>query len=274
MKEFFADVYFSFVPELLARFPEAENICDLSQNERSRLDGIIHEPARLSYYAAHILKRHALSTTYAGISPKAWEFTATPQGRPEILNQPPAGEIYFNISHCNGAVACMVSNIPSCGVDIEDVRRKADLKSVAEEVFSTAELARFREIRSQKPGDDTAARHFFSIWCLKEAYMKAMGLGFKINPRSFGFILSDNARISLEHKDNATQDKWQFSLHRPGNNFCLATAMQTTGDNVTKDRLLDLFGSKSDSPASPSAETMSGKAPQISKAPTGIPRKA
>ncbi|MBN1864212.1 MAG: 4'-phosphopantetheinyl transferase superfamily protein [Victivallales bacterium] len=221
----FADVYFSLVPEILEKFPEHKNIRELSDDEQSRLEGITNGPARLSYYAAHILKRHALSK-YAAVPPEEWKFATTRHGRPEITNKPHNKKIHFNISHCNTAVACIISDMPQCGIDLEDVRRKADLDAVAEEVFSTAELAHFRKMRSKKPSRDTLARHFFSIWCLKEAYMKALGMGFKINPKSFGFKLSGKSGISIEPTGKLKdKDLWQFYLSQPQNNFILATAI-------------------------------------------------
>ena len=85
-------------------------------------------------------------------------------GKPSIVGHP---EIYFNLSHCKEAVACVISNHP-IGIDVETIREPKD--SLVRYTMNEAEI---REIDlSENP-----VSSFIRLWTMKEATAKLLGTG-------------------------------------------------------------------------------------------------
>ena len=100
--------------------------------------------------------------------------------------KPVADSIYFNVSHAGNYVVGVVSDC-EVGCDIEKIE-KAPLE-IAEHYFSPAE---YTYIKSAADRD----KAFFTLWTLKESYMKMTGKGmsllldsFEILPTADGFTL-------------------------------------------------------------------------------------
>ena len=85
-------------------------------------------------------------------------------GKPYFPNHP---EIHFNISHCDKAVACMLSKKP-VGIDVESI--KPFDQDLAEYISTDGELASILE--SHDP-----SLTFTVIWTKKESYCKLTGRG-------------------------------------------------------------------------------------------------
>lgn len=102
----------------------------------------------------------------------------TPNGKPYL-----AGEerLYFNLSHSEGMVMCAIAE-KEVGCDVE---KKAVLdRRLAEYVMTEYELERIYGFER----DTEQQEMFFRLWTLKESYMKATGLGIRLEPKSFGMI--------------------------------------------------------------------------------------
>ena len=72
------------------------------------------------------------------------------------------------------------------GVDVEDTERSGETVEIADQFFSPLEAAALRAL----PADRQRAR-FFDYWTLKEAYIKARGMGLAIPLEQFSFLLDD-----------------------------------------------------------------------------------
>lgn len=109
-------------------------------------------------------------------------------GKPSLAEHP---EIHYNLSHANGIAACMVSDC-ECGIDCENVR---DFRpNVMKRAFSDKE----REMVEKAPESEKNLL-FFRLWTLKEAYVKALGIGisYPMNTAEFSF---DGENIITEIK--------------------------------------------------------------------------
>ena len=78
--------------------------------------------------------------------------------------------IFFSLSHAGDLALCAVSGVP-VGCDIELVK-DAPLE-IAPRIFCPGERAYLRNARDDKE----AQRRFFTLWTLKESYMKMTGEG-------------------------------------------------------------------------------------------------
>ncbi len=143
----------------------------LDESERTRAARLHFEHDRRDFLAAHALRRLCLAH-YLGCEPPSLRFTATGNGKPQLADVPAQLPLEFNLSHTRGLVACAVTLGRACGVDVERVRPMHDMAGVARTVFSDAERTFLAAA-----GEKTRESAFFALWTLKEAYVKATGLG-------------------------------------------------------------------------------------------------
>lgn len=148
---------------------DAAAITLLDAEERARMARFVFERDQRLYLAAHALVRRALSR-HADVDPAAWRFVAEEGGRPVLAGPAPVPPLRFNISHCRGLVACAIARDRDVGVDVE---RIADLpRDLIDRIASPAEAAALRALPAA-----AQAERFFTLWTLKEAYVKARGKG-------------------------------------------------------------------------------------------------
>ena len=159
---------------------------ELEQYERFKV-----EKARRLYLAARALARSTLSLYYPAVEPADWRFKFNRHGRPEIDGPDAWPPLRFNLSHTDGLVACLVTLELDAGVDVEFIERRINLVGVAKHSFSKIEA---REVRA-RAGRARRTR-FFSYWTLKEAYIKARGMGLALPLRRFSYGFEERGEPS------------------------------------------------------------------------------
>ena len=187
-------------PSLLARYRSI-----LSNDERLRLDRFVFEKDRRRFVVAHALLRTSLSR-YADIAPEDWVFETNEYGKPYLTSPDRFSFLRFNLSHAGDLCACALTVNHELGLDVEAVDRVKDLQ-IAETVCCEAELLDLKSL----PPDAQPAR-FCEYWTLKEAYVKARGVGLSVPLDQCCFWLEGDDRASLrfgsEGDDSPSQ--WQF----------------------------------------------------------------
>ncbi|MGY3617870.1 4'-phosphopantetheinyl transferase family protein [Bradyrhizobium sp. USDA 10063] len=147
----------------------------LDVQETDHLARLRHHEDRRSYLAAHAGARLILGHA-VGRPPNALQFGSSPNGKPFLLGHPQ--EIDFSLSHARGAVAVAAARMP-IGVDVEPLREVNHLDSMIELVLAAEEQAVLR-----KASKASRSRMFLRYWTLKEALLKAAGLGFAVSPNA------------------------------------------------------------------------------------------
>ncbi|MBI1890861.1 MAG: 4'-phosphopantetheinyl transferase superfamily protein [Burkholderiales bacterium] len=193
----------------------------LDAEEKERFHRFHFDPDRHHYLAAHVLLRLTLSR-YAPLPPSEWRFVRGSHGKPAIAPDSNLPPLCFNLSHTKGLVACVISLDRECGIDVETIRPMRDMQGVAQTVFSPSEIA---WLNSHAEAD--LPRKFFSLWTLKEAYIKAIGLGFSAPVPKISF---DMTALRLEIGYPATHDRasWFFHLQQATAMHSLALASRGT----------------------------------------------
>jgi 4'-phosphopantetheinyl transferase len=193
----------------------------LSDDERERLARLRRESDRRAFLAAHALVRSALSR-YAEVPPEGWTFTANHWGRPEIAGPGAVPALRFSLSHTSGLTACAVALDRDCGVDVEAFDRSGDPLKIARRVLSPKEIA---DLEARPAG--TRRDHFLAYWTLKEAYVKARGMGLSLPLREFSFSLAgERIRIEFAEPGADVASSWQFASLRPTPRHVLAIAVR------------------------------------------------
>jgi len=152
----------------------------LAPEERRRYEAFVFDRHRHEYLMTRALVRTTLSR-YGGIAPKDWRFVANAHGRPELAPDllTPVGSslssLSFNLSNCLSLVVCLVSERHEIGVDVEPLARADHILEVADTVFSDEELMELRALDAPRARDRAV-----SLWTLKEAYIKARGMGLSL----------------------------------------------------------------------------------------------
>ncbi|MEA1674897.1 4'-phosphopantetheinyl transferase family protein [Nitrospirillum sp. BR 11163] len=163
----------------------------LDEGEQIRARRFVFEANRREYVAAHGLARLWLGRVL-GRSPAALAFTLlTPQGKPGLVDAP-AG-LDFNLSHTDGLVACAMTLEAGTrvGVDVERGDRRIGVE-VATAMFAAEELAWLDARPTGRSGPDLV-----TFWTLKEAYIKALGLGLSLPTDSFA--IAPDGPILVRH---------------------------------------------------------------------------
>jgi 4'-phosphopantetheinyl transferase len=179
----------------------------LSPDEHDRRQRFHFERDRHSFLITRALVRTVLSR-YAGVPPTAWRFVPNAYGRPEIAGPEGVPPLRFNVSHTQGLVVCLVAVDREIGVDVEPVDRPAPGFGVAERYFAPAEVARLRRVSAAE-----FPQAFLDFWTLKEAYIKARGMGLSLPLADFAFHLEPDGSIQISFTRNIADDPatWQFT---------------------------------------------------------------
>ncbi len=161
-------------PELMASYGAL-----LTPVELEREAGFRFARDRELFRLTRAVQRVVLSA-YVDIRPDAWRFRIDERGRPWI-DAPVVDAPVFNLSNTHGLVACAVSHA-EVGVDVEEVESRPAPLEVARDYFSPRELAGLRALAPERQ-----PRRFYDLWTLKEAYLKARGMGLGIPLDRFSF---------------------------------------------------------------------------------------
>ena len=152
---------------------------------------------------------------YSAVPPRDWRFVRNERGRPEVAGPAGAPALSFNLSHTRGLVAAIVTGGGEVGVDIEPLDRRESFERIAERLFDPAEVRALRSL----PEPDRPLR-FLELWTLKEAILKARGVGLTVPFPRIDFVGGEPRSA-----------RWHLALERPTEGHLLARAIgRRSGD--------------------------------------------
>lgn len=193
-------------PQLLARLDPAE---------RMRAARFRFAADRDAYIAAHALLRSALATELGQPAPEIG-LAADANGKPYLAGSP----VRFNLSHTRGLVAVAIAHGTEVGIDVEQVDPRRLGADTAEHHFARSEVEQLYALPRAARTDAS-----FAFWTLKEAYVKAVGLGLRIPLDAFAFTLSP---LTIRFSPRLADDPrlWQFHREEPVPGFAMAVAVR------------------------------------------------
>jgi 4'-phosphopantetheinyl transferase len=127
-------------------------------------------------------------------------------GKPRV--EPECG-LRFNLANSVGLVVCVAGWGGEVGVDVEPYARAGEILELAGEVFSALETVELERLPHEKKLDRA-----LSLWTLKEAYIKARGIGLSLPLKEISFLFDDAEEIRLELGSGVHDDPahWRFCL--------------------------------------------------------------
>ena len=222
--------------------PAVEEACAalLDNAERARAARFRFDRHRREYLATHALTRMALSHSHP-LPPHAWSFSVNQYGKPSPV---PECGLRFNQSNSVELAVCLISRRAAqsgdaasdagidVGVDVESFARAEEIVPLAARVFSAAE-------RTQLEVLPIAARpnRALSLWTLKEAYIKARGMGLSLPLQQISFLFdgpnedgSDAIRFEVAPGVDDDPGRWRFCrFDHAGHRIALAVEANAAG---------------------------------------------
>lgn len=128
----------------------------------------------------------------------------TDQGKPYLADYP---DLYFNLSHSGNVAACAVADC-EVGMDVQVYGKGRE--AVAKRFFTGQEQEMLQRAKEEGRFEEV----FFSLWSIKESYLKYTGLGMKMGLDSFDIDFDSQRIIGLSDKEGAAKQVYfrQISL--------------------------------------------------------------
>lgn len=174
----------------------------LNPEEKTRAQRFYFERHRRRFATARTCVREILGT-YLKQLPQEIAFTYEKHGKPALINN---GNIHFNVSHTGDLGILAVSTHP-VGVDMEQYSGRP-YAGIAKQLFSEQEQSTLKMMPQA-----TQAAFFFRIWALKEAFIKANGLGLSYPLQQITMPLAGTEPVLLE--DSLHHQTWKIAHFMP-----------------------------------------------------------
>lgn len=180
----------------LSRTPDRGTIERLlpfvDQEKQTRIRRFYHWEDSLRTLFGDILIRQIILDSM-GIDNEDITFSTNDYGKPFLDNDP---DFHFNISHSGNWVVGAVDRHP-VGIDVEQIA-PIDL-DISKNYFSPDE-----HIDLMKQPDRLA--YFFTLWTLKESYIKIVGQGLSLPLNSFSIRFQENRQIRIKAENETLHD--------------------------------------------------------------------
>ncbi len=196
----------------------------LSSTEQKRYQRYLAKRKKVEFFLARKFTKDILG---ARLNVPIYQIDLQPDasGKPFLFLAGKPFPLYFNISHTSGFITCVISEHKYTGIDIEYATGSRD--AVMQRFFHPHEIREYRTLpRSRQE------RRFYTLWTLKEAYLKAIGSGMRTPLNSFWFSIVDHgktqtATIHFEDPDNPEAGRRFHFLHlQPTAEHFLAVAVK------------------------------------------------
>jgi 4'-phosphopantetheinyl transferase len=196
----------------------------LKKKTAERLLPFVHETKQTRIRAFHIWE-DSLRTLFAdllirhiiinktNLKNEELSFSANEHGKPRLNN---LSNFHFNLAHSGSWVICAIAS-KNIGVDIEKIV-PIDLE-ISKNYFSKDE-----HFDLMKKADKT--KHFFTLWTLKESYIKQLGRGLSLPLNSFSICFRDDDEIRIESQGKTIHDIF-FARYAIDNNYKMAVCAQS-----------------------------------------------
>lgn len=171
-------------------------------------------------------------------------FSRDAKGKP-FLNNQLTSQITFNVSHQGDytVLAGFTSdNYQSeIGIDVMKIHYQGgksitDFFRLMNKNFSDEEWTNIKKHSMERDQLKAFMRH----WCLKESYVKNIGVGITIDLRKISFEITEDhlttsniVRSTKVRVNDIPMDNWKFEEHLIDENHCLAIALREVNNSAT-----------------------------------------
>lgn len=193
----------------------------LEPHEVEALGNFANDELRLRALRTRALVRTVLAGYLPGVDPGDLRFAKGEHGKPELASEFASSNLYFNLTHTDGLVALAVCRHRDVGIDAENLYERTTALKLARRYF-TAEEARNMEALPplQQP------KRFYTLWTLKESWMKATGRGLMAGTDNAAFSLDANHQVDGLSFAAYDATDWRFWQFAPSAEHVVAVALR------------------------------------------------
>ena len=191
----------------------------LTQDERVRAKEYYFAVDRNRYIIARAILRKLIAM-YLDITPQDILFGYTEYGKPylDIKNNPQV--LKFNLAHSRDSIVYGFTKSIDVGVDVEFINKEFVIDDLVQHCCSKQEQNKLITL-----SDEQKYSYFYNLWVIKEALVKAMGLGLSYDLREIHINFSENKLISAIDVVNNCKLYWTQDTFVSYNGYCSAFAL-------------------------------------------------
>jgi 4'-phosphopantetheinyl transferase len=203
----------------------------LSAGEHQRFLSQRLPKGQLQFLITRIVLRHLFSVYHPDRQPDKWIFEKSETGRPLVdVSQSP---LQFNLTHTGKLLLIAMTRSGAPGVDAEVLGRNVNVTEIAQRYFSYAEAMQILDAAPERRNE-----LFLRFWTLKEAAVKATGLGLARELRRFSFtspmtknfLFTDNC--CTKESQAMKFEFWSTTVDQHVVGVCLASPDNKTADAI------------------------------------------
>jgi 4'-phosphopantetheinyl transferase len=222
------DIWWVPLPEIEYDLLQADYVGCLSREELHRLQSRRLPKGQFQFLFTRVVLRHLLSAYHPSIAPADWLVDRSESGRPHLSKaQTP---LSFNLTHTSDCLVFAFSQYANPGIDIELLSRTTEYEGIAKRYFSAQEYGDLLQL----PEAERVVL-FFRLWTLKEAAVKASGLGLARGLRRFRFRQQNGELLSCVYDVADSGEmvrRFQFWSTCFRNYVVAAALVSETGKNI------------------------------------------
>ncbi|MGH6949611.1 MAG: 4'-phosphopantetheinyl transferase family protein [Vitreimonas sp.] len=198
----------------------------LSKTEWARARRFVDARHRQRFVASRIGLRGILGA-HTGHEPSPLAFAENEFGKPHLVGFP---SLNFSLSHSDDQAVLAIREGAAIGIDIERVRA-LEHDEIAARYFCASEAAWI----DARPSEEERRTAFFQTWTLKEAVVKALGMGMSMPLSEFEVSAGDTPPRLVVPAPGASLD-WQLRLLTAPTGYLCALAAPGASEVVVTQR--------------------------------------
>jgi 4'-phosphopantetheinyl transferase len=196
----------------------------LQPAECERLDAAHSAENRMRILATRAMQRTVLAGYAEGIGPAALRFVTGEFGKPRLAPEFDSLGLHFNVTHTDGLVAIAVGRHRDIGLDAENIYERTTALKLARRYFTAEESRNLEALPlARQP------LRFYSLWTLKESWMKATGRGVGAGIDNVSFSLDDDHQVQGLSFAAYDASDWRFWQYTPSKEHVMALALRAPG---------------------------------------------
>lgn len=195
----------------------------VSETTRLPLSGSIQNNAhKRNHWVGGLLLSYALDNCF-NIRPDYLNVASNEYGKPFLVDYP---HLCFNLSHSGDWVTCIVGN-SEVGIDVEQIRKVEGIEKISQAMFSVGEQERLKGL-----GGPELLNQFFSLWTLKESYIKYLGMGFSRPFNSFS-VTGNSTGYKLEGTEDDNSLNLELFECLPGHLLAVCSHQKVSLEDIS-----------------------------------------
>lgn len=187
----------------------------LSNAEKEQVNKIKISDLKFRSICSKLISKDILSR-YLGDEMSNIKFSYNDYGKPIISKRNNQVTVNFNISHSVEMGIIAITKTELVGIDIEKIINLDDIDNIINLCFSDYEISMISELNTYDK-----LKMFYKIWTGKEAFIKAIGMGFSFNVKNISLSFNDDLGLSLKSVNKFPQNicDWKTYNFEPSENY-------------------------------------------------------